>query len=48
MYLFADTGVSLKISTEKLPVLPKTLKKSMVAMGITSILYHKIEQFTNL
>ena len=48
MHLFVVTGASQKISTEKLSVLPKTLKKSMVAMGITLILYHMTEQFTNL
>ena len=48
MYLFLVTGASQKISTEKLPVLPKTLKKSIVAVVITLILYHSIEQFTNL
>ena len=48
MYWFLVTGASQKFSTEKLPVLPKTLKKSMVAVGITLILYQSIEQFTNL
>ena len=48
MYCFAVPGASLKISTEKLPVLSKTLKKSMVTMGLALILYHNIEQFTNL
>ena len=48
MYCFAVPGASLKISTEKLPVLSKTLKKSMVTIGLALILYHNIEQFTNL
>ena len=33
MYWFAITGASQKLSTEKLPVLQKRLRKSMVAMG---------------
>ena len=48
MYWFAVTGASQKICTEKLPVLSKTLKKSMVIMGLAFILYHNIKQFTNL
>ena len=43
MYWFAVTGASQKISTEKLPVLSKTLKKSMTDMGLALILYHNIE-----
>ena len=48
MYWFAVTGASQKICTEKLPVLSKTLKKSMVTMGLAFILYHNIKQFTTL
>ena len=48
MYWFAVTGASQKISMEKLLVLSKTLKKSMVTMGLALILYHNIKQFTNL
>ena len=48
MYWFAVTGASQKICTEKLPVLSKTLKKSMVTMGLALILYHNIKLFTNL
>ena len=48
MYWFAVTGASQKISTEKLLVLSKTLKKSMVTMGLALILYHNIQQFTNI
>ena len=48
MHWFAVTGASQKISTKKLPVLSKTLKKSMVTMGLALILYYNIEQFTNL
>ena len=48
MYWFAVTGASQKISKEKLPVLSKTLKKSMTTMGLALTLYHNIEQFTNL
>ena len=47
MYWFAVTGASQKISMEKLLVLSKTLKKSMVTMGLALILYHNIKQFTN-
>ena len=47
MYWYAVTRASQKISTEKLPVLPKTLMKSMVSMGLALILYHNIEQFAN-
>ena len=47
MYWYAVTRASQKISTEKLPVLPKTLMKSMVLMGLALILYHNIEQFAN-
>ena len=48
MYWFAVTGASQKISMEKLLVLSKTLKKSMVTMGLALILYHSIKQFANL
>ena len=48
MYWFVGIGAALKISREKLPVLSKTLKKSMVTMGLALILYHSIKQFTNL
>ena len=48
MYWFVVTGASQKISTEKLPVLSKTLKKSMVTVSLALILYHNIKQFTNL
>ena len=48
MYWFAGTGTAQKISTVKLPVLSKTLKKRMVTMDLALILYHKIKQFTNL
>ena len=47
MYWYAVTRASQKISTEKLSVLPKTLMKSMVPMGLALILYHNIEQFAN-
>ena len=47
MYWYAVTRASRKISTEKWPVLPKTLMKSMVPMGLALILYHNIEQFAN-
>ena len=43
MYWFAITGASQKISAAKLPVLSKTLKKSMVIMGLALILYHDIK-----
>ena len=50
MYWFTVTVASQKISTEKLPVLSQTLKKSIVTMGpyisSTLILYHNIKQFT--
>ena len=48
MYWFAVTGASQKINTGKLPVLFKTLKKSMVTMGLALILYQDAKQFTNL
>ena len=48
MYWFVVTGASQKIRVEKLPVLSKTLKKSMVTIGLALILYHNIKQFTNL
>ena len=48
MYWFAGTGPAQKISTTKLPVLSKTLKKCMVTMGLALILYHSIKKFTNL
>ena len=35
MYWFLVTGASQKFSTEKLPVLPKTLKKSMEIYDIS-------------
>ena len=34
MYWFAGTGAVQKLRTGKLPVLSKTLKKSMVTMGL--------------
>ena len=37
MYWFTATGALQKISTEKLPVLSKTLNKSMVTMGLALI-----------
>ena len=43
MYWLAVTGAPQKISGEKLPVLPKTLKKSMITTGLALILYHNIE-----
>ena len=48
MYWFAGTDTAQKISTIKLPVLSKALKKRMVTMGLALILYHKIKQFTNV
>ena len=48
MYWFAGTGAVQKLRTGKLPVLSKTLKKSMVTMGLALILYLNIKQFTNL
>ena len=48
MYWFTVTGASQKISTEKISVLSKTLKKNMVTMGLALIIYHSIKQFTNL
>ena len=48
MYWSAGTGTAQKISTVKVPFLSKTLKKSMVSMGLVLILYHNIKQFTNL
>ena len=48
MYWFPVTGASLKISEEKLRVLSKTLKESMVTMDLALILYHNIKLFSNL
>ena len=39
MYWFAGTGAAQKISRAKLPVLSKTLKKSMFTMDLALILY---------
>ena len=41
-------GSGQKISTAKLPVLSKTLKKSKVTMGLALVRSHNIKQFTNL
>ena len=43
MYWFVVIGASQKISTEKLPVLSKTLKKIMITMDLTLILYSNIK-----
>ena len=48
MYCFAGTGMAQKISTAKLPVLPKILKKTKITRGLALILSHNIKQFTNL
>ena len=48
MYWFPVTGASLKISEEKLRVLSKTLKESMVTMDLALILYRNIKLFSNL
>ena len=48
MHWFPRIGAAQKISTAKLPVLSKTLKKSMVTMGLALILYRNTKQFTNL
>ena len=48
MYWFSVTGASQKIIMEKLSVLSKTLKKSMVTMALVLILYHNMKHFTNL
>ena len=48
MYWFAGTGAAQKISTAILPDLSKTLKKSVVTVGLALILYHNIKQFSNL
>ena len=48
MYWFAGTGIAQQIfNTAKLPVLSKTLKKSMVAKGLALVLYHNIKPLTN-
>ena len=48
MNWFADAGAAQKISTAKLLDLSKTLKKSMVTVGLALSLYHNIKEFTNL
>ena len=49
MYWFAGTGIAQQIiSTAKLPILSKILKKSMVTKGLALLLFHDIKQFTNL
>ena len=48
MYWFAGTGAAQKISTTKKRFLLKTLKKSVVTMGLALIFYGIIKQFTNL
>ena len=40
MYWFAGTGTAQQMSTAKLPVLSKSLKKSMVTKGLALILSH--------
>ena len=42
MYWFAGTGTTLQMSTAKLPVLSKSLKRSMVIKGLALILSHNI------
>ena len=48
MYWFAGTGTAQQISTVKLPILSKILKKTMITKGLALILSHNIKQFTNL
>ena len=49
MYWFMGTGtVQQIITTAKLLVLSKTLKKCIVVNGLALILSHNIKQFTNL
>ena len=48
MSWFVGTGTAQQISTAKLPVLPKILKKCIVIKGLVLILYHNIKKFTNL
>ena len=48
MYCFAGTGTAQQMSTAKLPVLSKCLKRSMVTKGLALILSHNIKQFTSL
>ena len=48
MYWFAGNSTAQQMSTAKLQVLSKSLKKSMVTKGLELILSHNIEQFTNL
>ena len=48
MYWFAGTGTAQQISTAKLLVLSKILKKIMVTKGLALILSHNIRQLSNL
>ena len=48
MYWFTGTSTAEQMGAAKLQVLPKSLKRSMVTMGLTLFLSHKIKQFTNL
>ena len=48
MYWFAGTGTAQQMSTAKLQVLSKSLKRGMVTKGLALIFSHNIKQFTNL
>ena len=47
MCWFAGTSAAQQMSTAKLQVLSKGLKRSMVSKGLALILSHNIKQFTN-
>ena len=48
MCWFAATGTAQQMSTAKLPVLSKSLKRSMVTKGLALILSRNIKLFTSL
>ena len=48
MYWIAGTGTAQQMSTARLPVLSKGLKRSMVTKGLSLILSDNIKQFASL